>query len=211
VVPRVGLRDSSSACWWSRPASLARDLSTESADGVDRCGDEARAAAGLSVREAATLLARHRTLDPRTDGDPRTDTSAAAAHIVGLPWATGSQGITVKKLRAAAGMTRERLESAYEHLLEHPPLGLAVQWQRDELFLVSALEVSRPIERHLGHPRPLPLTRAASEVLAMVAYKQPITRAAVPRSSISAAPAATARSTRCSSAAWPRSTSTICS
>jgi hypothetical protein len=57
--------------------------------------------------------------DPQTDGDPRTETRAAAAHIVGVLWATASQGVTVKELRAATGMTRERLESAYEYLLAH--------------------------------------------------------------------------------------------
>jgi chromosome segregation and condensation protein ScpB len=108
------------------------------------------------------------------DGDPRTDTRAAAGHIVGILWATASQGATVKELRAATGMTRERLEAAYEFLLAHPPLGLAVQRRRDELFLVSAPEVGNFIERHLGNPRPQPLSKAATEVLAIVAYKQPI-------------------------------------
>ena len=92
---------------------------------------------------------------------------------------SASQGATVKELRAATGMTRERLEAAYEYLLEHPPLGLAVQRQGDELFLVSALQVAKSIELHLGNPRPQPLSKAATEVLAIVAYKQPITRAGV--------------------------------
>lgn len=96
-------------------------------------------------------------------------------------WATASQGATVKELRAATGMTRERLEAAYEYLLEHPPLGLTIQRQRDEFFLVTALEVGATVERHLGNPRPVPLSRAATEVLAIVAYKQPITRAGIER------------------------------
>jgi segregation and condensation protein B len=115
------------------------------------------------------------------EGDPRTDTRAAAAHIVGVLWGTASQGATVKELRAVSGMTRERLEAAYEYLLAHPPLGLVVQCHRDEFFLVSAPEVGRTIERHLGNPRPVPLSKAASEVLAIVAYKQPITRAGIDR------------------------------
>ena len=116
---------------------------------------------------------------PVVEGDPLIDTRAAAAHIVGVLWATASQGATVKELRAATGMTRERLEAAYENLLAHPPLGLAVQRLRDELFLVSAPEVGNSIERHLGNPRPQPLSRAATEVLAIVAYKQPIARAGI--------------------------------
>jgi len=78
-------------------------------------------------------------------------------------------------------MTRERLEAAYEYLLEHPPLGLSVQRRGDELFLVTAPEVAPAIERHLGNPRPVQLSQAAREVLAIVAYKQPIAWAGIER------------------------------
>ena len=116
---------------------------------------------------------------PVVEGDPRTDTRAAAAHIVGVLWAAASQGLTVKELRAAVGLSRERLEAAYDYLLEHPPLGLAVQRLGDELCLVTAPEVSPSVERHLGIPRATPLSRAASEVLAIIAYRQPIARAGI--------------------------------
>ena len=62
---------------------------------------------------------------PVVAGDPRTDTRAAAAHIVGVLWAAASQGLSVTELRAAVGLSRERLEAAYAYLLEHPPLGWA--------------------------------------------------------------------------------------
>jgi segregation and condensation protein B len=113
------------------------------------------------------------------EGDARTDTQTPAANIVGVLWATARQGATVVELRGAIGMTRERLETAYEYLLEHPPLGLAIQRQGDEFFLVSAPEVGAAVERHLGNPRPVPLSWAALEVLAIVAYKQPIARAGI--------------------------------
>jgi segregation and condensation protein B len=116
---------------------------------------------------------------PRVEGDPKTDTRAAAAHIVGVLWASASQGVTVKELRAAIGLSRERLEDAYEYLLANPPLGLAVQRAGDELRLVTAPEVASSIGRHLGHPRPAQLSRAALEVLAIVAYRQPIARAGI--------------------------------
>ncbi len=57
----------------------------------------------------------------------KSDTRDAGAHIVGVLWASGSQGVSVKELRAAIGLSRERLEAAYEFLLEQPPLGLAVR------------------------------------------------------------------------------------
>jgi hypothetical protein len=59
----------------------------------------------------------------------------------GVQWASASQCVSVKELRAAIGLSRERLEDAYAYLLEQPPLGLAVQRHADELSLVTATEV----------------------------------------------------------------------
>ena len=101
---------------------------------------------------------------PRVEGDPRTDTRAAAAHIVGVLWASASQGLSVKEVRAAAGLSRERFEDAYLYLAENPPLGLAVQRHGDELRLVTAPEVCSSVERHLNHPRAVALSNAALEV-----------------------------------------------
>jgi len=116
---------------------------------------------------------------PRAEGDPTTDTRAAAAHIVGVLWASASQGLSVKELRAAVGISRERLEDAYAFLGQHPPLVLAVQRHGDELRLVTAPEVTASVERHLNVERPVALSKAALEVLAIVAYRQPIARSVV--------------------------------
>jgi segregation and condensation protein B len=116
---------------------------------------------------------------PRVEGDPKSDTRAAASHIVGVLWASASQGVSVKELRAAIGLSRERLEEAYAYLLEHPPLGLSVQRHGEDFTLMTAPEVASSIERHLGNPRPVALSRAALEVLAIIAYRQPIARAGV--------------------------------
>ena len=116
---------------------------------------------------------------PRIEGDPRTDTRAAAAHLVGVLWASASQGLTVKDLRAAIGLSRERLEAAYAYLLDHPPLGLAVQRHGDALRLVTTPEVASSVERHLHVSTPVPLSKAALEVLAVVAYRQPIARSGI--------------------------------
>jgi len=161
-----------------RGQDVLRGLALAEPTTIARRTARARALLGPLVGRAVAVGADRRPR-PVVDADPRTDTRAAAAYIVGVLWVRASQGATVKELRAATGMTRERLEAAYEYLLEHPPLGLAVQRQRDELFLVSAPEVSKSVERDLGHPRPAPLSKASSEVLAIVAYKQPITRAGI--------------------------------
>jgi len=159
---------------------VLRSLTLAEPTTIARRSARARALLGPRVGKALGV-ASVRPPRPVVEDDPRTDTRAAAAHIIGILWVTASQGATVKELRAATGMTRERLEAAYEYLLEQPPLGLAVQRQRDDLFLVSAAEVAPSIERHLGNPRSAPLSNAALQVLAIVAYKQPITRAGIDR------------------------------
>jgi hypothetical protein len=87
---------------------------------------KARAMIGPLVGKLLELKSG-RGQQPRVEGDPKTDTRAAAAHIVGVLWASASQGVTVRELRAAIGLSSERLEDAYAYLLEPPPLGLAVQ------------------------------------------------------------------------------------
>ena len=128
------------------------------------------------------------------EGDPKSDTRAAAAHIVGVLWASASQGVNMKELRAAIGLSRERLEDAYQFLLSDPPLGLAVQRHGDELRLVTAPEVSGSVERHLNKPSEVALSRAALEVVAIIAYRQPIARAGI---ELTAGRPATVRWIRC--------------
>jgi hypothetical protein len=91
-------------------------------------------------------LKARRAERPRVEGDPRTDTRAAAAHSVGVLWASASRGVSVKELRAAIGLSRERFEEGYEFLGKNPPLGLAVRRHGDELRLVTAPEVSSSVE-----------------------------------------------------------------
>jgi segregation and condensation protein B len=140
---------------------------------------KARALSGPLLGKLQGRVGRERIPRPVVEGDPRTDTRVAAAHVVGVLWASASQGVSTKELRAAVGLSRERLESAYEFLLEHPPLGLSVQRHGEEFSLVTAPEVHASIERHLGNPRPVALSRAALEVLAIIAYRQPIARAGI--------------------------------
>jgi hypothetical protein len=139
---------------------------------------KARALAGPLMGKLVERNGR-RAERPRVEGDPRTDTRAAAAHLVGVLWASPSQSLTVKELRAAVGLSREHFEDAYGYLGEHPPLGLAVQRHGDDLRLVTAPEVCRSVERHLNEKRPEPLSKAALEVLAIVAYRQPIARSGI--------------------------------
>jgi segregation and condensation protein B len=138
-------------------------------------------ARAVAVPRSTKLLAAgmSRVAQTRLEGDPRTDTAAAAAHVLGVLWATNRQGATVKELRAAIGITRERLEAAYEYLQNYPLLGLAVQRHGDELRLVSSGQVATSVGRHLNAPRPVALSTAAQQVLAIVAYRQPVSQAGI--------------------------------
>lgn len=139
----------------------------------------ARAQTNPLLGKLLKALQERRGPRPVVEGDPRSDSRAAAAHMVGVLWASATQGVTAKELRAAIGLSRERLEAAYEYLLENPPLGLSVQRHGEQFALVTAPEVAASIERHLSKPRQVALSRAALEVLAIVAYKQPIARAGI--------------------------------
>jgi segregation and condensation protein B len=113
------------------------------------------------------------------DGDPRSDTPAAAAHMLGVLWASASPGATVKELRAALALTRERLEAAYAYLLAYPLPGLTVLRHGDEIQLVTTGQVAASVERHLNAPRPVSLSGAAMQVLTIVAYRQPVSQAGI--------------------------------
>jgi segregation and condensation protein B len=58
-----------------------------------------------------------------------------------------------------------------------PPRGLRLEDSGDRLTLVSAPACAASIERYLGKGPPEALSSTAFEVLAIVAYEQPVTRA----------------------------------
>src|SRR5262249_24867285 len=70
----------------TRPAVLARRSA------------KARAVSGPLVGKIIELRSG-RGPRPRVEGDPKTDTRAAAAHIVGVLWASASAGLSVRELR----------------------------------------------------------------------------------------------------------------
>jgi hypothetical protein len=92
-----------------RGREVLRGLSLVEPATIARRSARGRAMLGPLVGKAFRL-ASERPPKPVVGGDPRTDIRAAAAHIVGLLWVSASQGATVKEVRAATGMTRERLE-----------------------------------------------------------------------------------------------------
>lgn len=74
----------------------------------------------------------------------------------------------------------ERIEEALAHLsdLQHDR-GVQVQRARDRVQLVSSPDLAPYIERFLGLDLVVKLSPAALETLAIIAYRQPVTRAQI--------------------------------
>jgi segregation and condensation protein B len=70
----------------------------------------------------------------------------------------------------------DRLEDVLGLLEHEPPLGLVVQRHDGKLQLTTAPCAALAVERFLGSPAPVRLSRAALESLAVIAYRQPVTR-----------------------------------
>jgi len=106
--------------------------------------------------------------DDRTDQDAR--------HLVALLFVAATplrQGEVREQLRISAA----RLARACAALQTDPPRGLQLEQDGERLALVTAPDCAAVVERHLGRPVAGPLSTAAMEALAIVAYEQPITRA----------------------------------
>jgi segregation and condensation protein B len=70
----------------------------------------------------------------------------------------------------------DRLEDVCAYLNRQPPVGLVLQRHDGLLQLTTAPNASAAVERYLGAPLPVRLSRAALEALAVIAYRQPVTR-----------------------------------
>jgi len=88
-------------------------------------------------------------------------------------------GAAQRRTEAAAAMrvSAGRLERACAFLHASPPHGLLLVEDADRLELASAPDCTTVVERFLDTPPPEPLSQAALEVLSIVAYEQPVTRA----------------------------------
>jgi segregation and condensation protein B len=93
-----------------------------------------------------------------------------------------SEGETVARLASALGWTQSEVRAgvdALEQALIHPVRGIALQRSGDYLQLVSSPRFGTAVARLLGLERTLRISGAALETLALVAYRQPITRSEI--------------------------------
>ena len=87
--------------------------------------------------------------------------------------------VAVTQIAAALEVTPREVEAALATLAEayaQGRRGLAVQRLRDRVQLTTAPAAAACIERFLGLAATAPLSRAALETLAIIAYQQPVTR-----------------------------------
>jgi len=89
--------------------------------------------------------------------------------------------VTVEQLARAAGVQASDVEGALRNLQcrYDAERGLRLQWQGLRVQLVTAPESATFVERLLGLEASSRLSTAALETLAVIAYRQPITRAQI--------------------------------
>src|SRR5438128_426786 len=88
--------------------------------------------------------------------------------------------VTIAQLAQALELPADAIEAALERLVaDCAGRGVRVQRQGDSVQFVSAPAAAAVIERFLGVQPQARLSAAALEALAIIAYRQPITRAAV--------------------------------
>jgi segregation and condensation protein B len=108
---------------------------------------------------------------------PAADVSDAtlAGQVVAVLFAAAGP-LAMADLARALDVSAARVEQVCAYLDREPPLGLALQRARGELQLTTAPSAAAVVERFRGSPPPARLSRAALEALAVVAYRQPVTR-----------------------------------
>src|SRR5579872_5026610 len=82
--------------------------------------------------------------------------------------------VSVRNLAGTLGQPLKRVNEALKSLQAKLDSGIRLQVDRSEAQLVTAPEYAEVVRNFLGSAKPAPLSRAALEVLAVVAYHQPV-------------------------------------
>jgi segregation and condensation protein B len=90
------------------------------------------------------------------------------------------EAVKISNLADALEETPERIEKALADLMaDQAARGVRVQRQGERVQMITAPEAAAAIERFLGLDLTTKLSPAALETLAIIAYKQPVTRAQI--------------------------------
>jgi segregation and condensation protein B len=163
-------------------AELGRVRLKEPGDGAEP-GWERRPRRHRALRSLVPSNARMPRPHPRLQHSPLADAvwddraEQDARGLVALLFVAG--GMQRAGLSEALRVSSGRLDRACAFLHVSPPHGLALLEPGDRVELVSAPDCGPLLERFLNRPAPEPLSQAAMEVLSIVAYEQPITRAEI--------------------------------
>jgi len=86
--------------------------------------------------------------------------------------------ISVNQLSSALDESVRRIEIALDELSEHykKTSGLRLQWKGKKVQLVTSPDLAQTIEDFLGIETTTTLSQASLETMAIIAYKQPISR-----------------------------------
>jgi segregation and condensation protein B len=112
-----------------------------------------------------------------TDSSAMNHTENLAASLEALLFVSAGP-VTIAQLAEAMELPQQKVETALKELsgLYEQDRGLRVQWYGGRVQLTTAPHLSLVIERFLGLEATARLSRAALEALAIIAYRQPITR-----------------------------------
>lgn len=110
---------------------------------------------------------------------PHEHPSLAPKYLLESLLFVAAEPVTVADVARALALDADATEALLEELArEYAGRGIRIQWHADSVQLVSAPEAAAAIGRFLGLQQTTPrLSNAALETLAIVAYKQPLTRA----------------------------------
>lgn len=101
------------------------------------------------------------------------------AIVEGLLFASGDDGITVKQLARILEVHSDTVEQMLEELAyeyEHTERGMMIIKSHEAFHLTTKPEHSDYLKKLLETPQSSKMSQAALETLAIIAYRQPITR-----------------------------------
>ncbi|GAA3349954.1 SMC-Scp complex subunit ScpB [Lysinibacillus sp. FSL M8-0216] len=112
-----------------------------------------------------------------------TKTSMLQSKIEALLFVVGDDGLTIKQLSQLLGEQDEIIIQAMDALRkvydEDLARGITVKEMAGVFQLITKSDLADTIQRLVENPTAQSLSQASLEVLAIVAYKQPITRVAI--------------------------------
>jgi segregation and condensation protein B len=104
------------------------------------------------------------------------------AILEGLLFACGDEGITIKELAKIMEISEKAVEHLIEELrydYEHASRGIMIMESQNVFHLTTKPEHSEYYKRLVEAPQSSRMSQAALETLAIIAYRQPITRSEI--------------------------------